>query len=172
MALVLVDRRGAGLDRRTPRSTQIASTIPSRRLGSAVAVPASTARAAASASIGSLLPRRRRVVRLGGRPPAPHAALQQEPGQPGAVGPSAFDADCAELSVATQPPQQLAVAVAVGGELGVGQQPAVLVDDGGVVGTAVGVDPADDNPRAVGHPLPALPLRDQGTRRPGGRTGQ
>ena len=50
---------------RTPRSTRIASTIPSRRLGSAVAVPANTARAAASASTGSLLPRRRRVVRLG-----------------------------------------------------------------------------------------------------------
>jgi hypothetical protein len=34
--------------------------------------------------------------------------------------------------------------------LGVGQQPAVLVDNG-VVGAAVGVDPADDNPRALGH---------------------
>jgi hypothetical protein len=40
----------------------------------------------------------------------------------------------------------------VGAEPGVGQQPAVLVDDGGVVGAAVGVDPADDNPCAVGHP--------------------
>jgi hypothetical protein len=40
----------------------------------------------------------------------------------------------------------------VGGELGVGQQPAVLVDDGGVVGAAVGIDPADDNASALGHP--------------------
>lgn len=54
--------------------------------------------------------------------------------------------------MATQPGKQLAVAVGVGAELGVGQQPAVLVDDGGVVGTAVGVDPADDNPRVVSHP--------------------
>jgi hypothetical protein len=54
--------------------------------------------------------------------------------------------------VATSPPQQLAVAVGVGAELGVGQQPAVLVDDGGVVGTAVGVDPTDDNAHALGHP--------------------
>jgi hypothetical protein len=54
--------------------------------------------------------------------------------------------------VAAQPSQQLAVAVGVGAELGVGQQPTLLVDDGGVVGAAVGVDPADDNPRALGHP--------------------
>jgi hypothetical protein len=55
--------------------------------------------------------------------------------------------------------------------LGVGQQPAVLVDNG-VMGAAVGVDPTDDNPRAFG--LLSLPFlsQDQGTRRPGGRTGQ
>jgi hypothetical protein len=51
--------------RRAVRNTGIASTIPSRRLGAAVAVPASTARAAASASIGSDLPRCRRVRRSG-----------------------------------------------------------------------------------------------------------
>ena len=54
--------------------------------------------------------------------------------------------------MATSPPQQLAVAVGVGAELGVGQQPAVLVDDGGVVGAAVGIDSAGDNARALGHP--------------------
>ena len=54
--------------------------------------------------------------------------------------------------MAAKPPKQLAVAVGMGAELGVGQQPAVLVDDGGVVGATVGVDPADDNPSAFGHP--------------------
>jgi hypothetical protein len=102
----------------------------------------------------------------------PHAVVEQEPGQPGAVGPSALHPDRAELPVATQPPKQLAVAVGVGAELGVGQQPAVLVDDGGVVGAAVGVDPADDNPRAFRHAGPAFLLPERGTRRPGGRTGQ
>jgi hypothetical protein len=50
---------------RAVRDTRIASTIPSRRLGTAVATPASAARAAASASIGSDLPRCRRVRRSG-----------------------------------------------------------------------------------------------------------
>ena len=50
---------------RAVRSARIDSTIPSRRLGAAVATPASTARAAASASIGSDLPRWRRVRRSG-----------------------------------------------------------------------------------------------------------
>jgi hypothetical protein len=40
----------------------------------------------------------------------------------------------------------------MGAKLGVGQQPAMLVDDGAVVGAAVGVDPADDNARALSHP--------------------
>jgi hypothetical protein len=51
--------------RRAVRNTRIASMIPSRRLGAAVAVPASTARAAASASIGSDLPCCRRMRRSG-----------------------------------------------------------------------------------------------------------
>lgn len=38
--------------------------------------------------------------------------------------------------MARQPPQQLAVAVGEGAELGVGRQPAMLVQDGGVVGAA------------------------------------
>jgi hypothetical protein len=74
--------------------------------------------------------------------------------------------------VATQPPKQLAVAVGVGAELGLGQQPTLLVDDRGVVGAAVSVDPADDTPRAFRHAGPAFLLPERGTRRPGGRTGQ
>src|SRR5215218_3642987 len=42
---------------RAARSARMASTMPSRRLAGAEAVPANTARAAASASIGSDLPR-------------------------------------------------------------------------------------------------------------------
>jgi hypothetical protein len=74
--------------------------------------------------------------------------------------------------VATQPPKQLAVAVGAGANLGVGQQPAVLVNDGGVVAAAVGVNP----PMTTRVRLAILRLpfcsQDQGTRRPGGRTGQ
>jgi transposase len=65
--LELVDGRGPGLDGASAggANTRIASMIPSRRLGAAVALPASTARAAASASIGSDLPRWRPVRRSG-----------------------------------------------------------------------------------------------------------
>jgi hypothetical protein len=50
---------------RTARSARMLSAIPSRRLAGAVATPARTARAAASASIGSDVPRCRRVRRSG-----------------------------------------------------------------------------------------------------------
>jgi hypothetical protein len=76
--------------------------------------------------------------------------------------------------VATQPAQQLPVATAVSRELLVAQQPSLLVDDGSVMGTTVGVDPADDNPSGLGHAEVAFPLddRQEGTHRPGGRTHQ
>jgi hypothetical protein len=44
-----------------------------------------------------------------------HALAGQEPCQPGAVGAGALHPDRAELPVATKPPQQLPVAVGVGG---------------------------------------------------------
>jgi hypothetical protein len=58
---------GAGLDalRRATSKARSCPAGPARRLGVAVASPASTARAAASASTGSDLPRRRRATRLG-----------------------------------------------------------------------------------------------------------
>jgi hypothetical protein len=51
--------------RRATRRTRIISTWPSRFLGVVAATPARVARAAAWASIGSDLPRRRRVLRSG-----------------------------------------------------------------------------------------------------------
>jgi hypothetical protein len=60
--------------------------------------------------------------------------------------------------VVTQPAQQLPVAAAGGGELPVVEQPSLLVNDGGVVGAAVGVHAADDNPGALGHAGTAFPL--------------
>ena len=57
----------------------------------------------------------------------------------------------------------------------VAQQSSLLVDHRGVVGTAMGVDPTDDNPSALGHAGVAFPLEDTGrtgTHRPGGRTHQ
>ena len=50
---------------RTIVNARSASTAPSRSFGTAVACPDRTARAAASASIGSLLPLRRRLARSG-----------------------------------------------------------------------------------------------------------
>jgi hypothetical protein len=173
--LELVDRRRARLDRTSPCTAQHADRLHDpvapfgqrgrgagqHRSGGGLGVDrVALAALAAGLAVGAV-----GLQHL-------HAAFQQEPGQPGAVGPGAFDADRAEPPVATQPGKQLAVAVGVGAELGVGQQPAVLVDDGGVVGAAVGVDSADDNARALSHPSPALPSQHQGTRRPGGRTGQ
>jgi hypothetical protein len=52
-------------ERRVIRSTRSISTVPSAALGRTSPWPASAARAAASASIGSDLPWRRRVWRLG-----------------------------------------------------------------------------------------------------------
>jgi hypothetical protein len=54
---------------RAARSARIDSTMPSRRLAGAVAVPASTARAAASASIGSNLRAGGECAGPAGRPP-------------------------------------------------------------------------------------------------------
>src|SRR5262249_46957327 len=72
------------------------STGPVSALGWALAVPARTARAAASASIGSDLPRQRRCARWGrststtSRPRAQPAA-QAGPARAGALDPDPFD---------------------------------------------------------------------------------
>jgi hypothetical protein len=101
--------------------------------------------------------------------------VQQVAGQAGAVAASAFDPDRLQASVPAKPAQQLPIAAAGGGELLVVEQPSLLVDHGGVVGTAMGINSADDNPGALGHADIAFPLEDTGrtgTHRPGGRTHQ
>jgi hypothetical protein len=73
--------------------------------------------------------------------------------------------------MAMEPAQQLLVAAAVSGELAVAEQATLLVDDGGVVGATVGVDAADDNPGALGHPGVAFPLEDRAGQARTGRAG-
>ena len=86
--------RAATALRRATRSARSASTAPARSFGMPVARPAWAARAAASASTGSDLPCRRRVLRSG-----PVDLDQLDPGhpqmqrQPGPVGAGALDPD-------------------------------------------------------------------------------
>jgi hypothetical protein len=63
--------------------------------------------------------------------------------------------------VSTQPAQQLPIAAAGSRELAIAEQAAGVIDDRGVVGAAVGVDAADDNAGALGHPGVAFPLEDR-----------
>jgi hypothetical protein len=150
--------------------------MPSRRLAGAVAVPATTAR----------VDRIRLAPLAAGAPVRPvdlddvDPTVQQESGQAGAVAASAIDPDCGQVPVATQPAKQLPIATTVSGELPIAQQPSLLVDDGGVVGAAVGVEAADDHHAgalrgALGHAGVAFSLEARartGTHRPGGRTHQ
>jgi hypothetical protein len=97
--------------------------------------------------------------------------VQQVAGQAGAVAASAFDPDAVQASVPAKPAQQLPVAAPGGWELPVAKQPSLLVDDGGVVGTAVGVNPADDDPGALGHAGTAFPLGHEPGQARTGRAG-
>jgi hypothetical protein len=75
------------------------------------------------------------------------------------------------LAVPAKPAQQLPIATAGSRELAVAEQPSLLVDDGSVVGATVGVDPADDNTGALGHPGVAFPLDDRAGQARTGRAG-
>jgi hypothetical protein len=166
---------------RAARSARIDSTMPSRRLAGGGGHPGQ------DRAGGGLGVDRVGLATLPAEPPVrpvdlhdAHPAVQQEPGQAGAVAAGAFDPDAVQVPVATKPAkQQLPVAATVGGELPVAQQPSLLVDDGGVVGAAVGVNAADDHPGAfpgaLGHAGVAFPLGVRartGTHRLGGRTHQ
>ena len=74
------------------------------------------------------------------------------PGQGRAIEAGSFDADGRDLSVGAKPGEQRGLATSVRGELAVGQQLAVAVDDCGVVGVLVRVNAADDNARLSCHP--------------------
>src|SRR6266511_3059790 len=97
--------------------------------------------------------------------------VQQQPGQAGAVAAGAFDSDRVWVPVATQPAKQLSVAAAVSGELPVAQEPSLLVDGGGVVRAAMGVNAADDNASALGHAGTAFPLGHEPGQARTGRAG-
>jgi hypothetical protein len=60
---------------------------------------------------------------------------------------------------------------AVSGELPVAQEPSLLVDGGGVVSAAMGVNAADDNPGALGHAGTAFPLGHEPGQARTGRAG-
>ena len=90
-----------------------------------------------------------------------YALVQEHLGQAGAVAAGAFHPDRPQLPVATQPAQQLPIAATGRRELAIAEQAAGVIDDRGVVGAAVGVDAADDNAGALGHPGMAFPLEDR-----------
>jgi hypothetical protein len=99
------------------------------------------------------------------------AVVEQVPGQAGAVAAGAFHPDQVKAPVASQPAVQLLVAAAISSELAIAQQPALLVDDGSVVGAAVGVHAADENSGGFGQAGVAFPLEDTGRTARTGRAG-
>src|SRR5215218_3710811 len=137
-----------------------ASTAPSRFFGTALACPASTARAAASASTGSLLPLRRRFARSGrltSMTVTPAAYSARVSWYPLAAG--AFDVGCHRGSLDRAPGQQLRRASIGGRDLQGALRAAEAVEDNGDVRVLVGVDPQDGGAvrgqggasRVVGH---------------------
>ena len=129
-------------ERRATESILIASTGPSADFGTAAAWPLSAARAAASASTASVLPRRRRVWRFG------RLALDrvdvggcEMAGEAGAVRAGALNADARDTAVRAEPAQQICVAVGVGCELSGVQQPPGGVDRCGDMDVLVGAGP-------------------------------
>jgi hypothetical protein len=73
--------------------------------------------------------------------------------------------------VAVEPAQQLPIAVTVGRELPVTEQPSLGIEHGRVMGATVGVDPADDNPGVFGHAGVAFLLEDRAGQARTGRAG-
>jgi len=76
----------------------------------------------------------------------------QVSGQPGAVSAGGLHADLADGAKAAHRVQQLLIAGGRGWKACDGQQPSMLVEDRGLVGVGVGVDPTDDNTRLARHP--------------------
>jgi len=98
-------------DRRASRSRRIASTLPSWLFGVPVAVPESAARAAASASTVSDLPRSATQLTIGAVDlDDANTSRTQMTHQPGTVAASAFDTDTDHAAMALKPAQQLDVA--------------------------------------------------------------
>ena len=101
----------------------------------------------------------------------PHLLIKQVASQAGAVAAGALHADHPDLSVAAKPAQQLLVAATISWELTVAEQPSLGIQHGSVMGTTMGVDPADDNPGVFGHAEMAFPLEDWAGQARTGRAG-
>jgi hypothetical protein len=75
------------------------------------------------------------------------------------------------LSVVAEPARQLPIAATISWELPVTEQPSLGIEHGSVMGATVGVDPADDNPGALGHAGAAFLLDDRAGQARTGRAG-
>ena len=175
--LELVDGRGAGLDRAAAGGAQ----RPDRLHDPVAPLGGCGRRASQHGAGGRLGVDRVRPATLAADAPVrpvdldhPHLLVKQVASQAGAIAASALHTDSTHLTVTAKPAQQLLVAATVSRELTVAKQPSLLIEHGSVMGATVGVDPADDNPGALGHAEVAFPLDDraEGTHRPGGRTHQ
>ncbi len=80
-------------------------------------------------------------------------------GDAGSIGPGPLHADLADLPEGFEPGQQLRVAVGVGPERLGAEQATDLVQGGGYVDLAVGVDATGDSARGFydGHAIPSFP---------------
>ena len=83
----------------------------------------------------------------------------EEAGDAGPIGPRPLHADLADLAEGFEPGQQVRVAVGVGPERLRAEQATDLVQDGGHVDLAVGVDATGDGARGFydGHAIPSFP---------------
>ena len=75
------------------------------------------------------------------------------------------------MQLPPSPPPQGLGNVPECGELPVAQEPSLLVDGGGMVSAAMGVNAADDNASALGHAGTAVPLGHEPGQARTGRAG-
>src|SRR4051812_38223 len=124
---------------------RIISTVPVPDFGRAVACPPSTARAALSASSGSLLPFRRRSCRSGRLTSRTAMPLRdQEARQAGAVGAGPLDAEGADRAQGPRPGLECLVAPLADRDGRRAETGTERVDRDGGVHVLVGVDADDD----------------------------
>jgi hypothetical protein len=70
------------------------------------------------------------------------------PGQPGAIGPGAFDADLGHVAKCLEPGEQRLVASLVGGEALSAEQPTQRIQGGRHVDVSMGVDTTGHTPHS------------------------
>jgi len=130
---------------RATLTSRSVSMSPSAVLGTAMTVPASTWRAACSASMVSLLPAARRSALRGGRLTSMSAAVAaQESRQPDPVGTGALNTERHDTALAVGPRQKVGVAVVGRWDEQLVEATAEPVDGHGDVLVFVRVDTDDD----------------------------